>query len=117
MLNSTVHTQKGGGIKKQFIKFVFLIGLFLSFFIPASATPLLPAIQGDLIKQQQLPETFTRPLRQQTINREKQQQELNKKYESASKLLGAGVVAVVTSLLLPAITALSEEEIKQLLEK
>jgi hypothetical protein len=114
MLNS-INRQKGGGIKKPFIKFVFLIGLFLSFFIPASATASLPALQGDLIKQQ-LPETFTRPIRQQTINREKRQEELNKKYESASKILGAGVVALVTSLLVPAITALSEEEIKQLLE-
>jgi hypothetical protein len=113
--NSTVHTQKGGGMKQEFIKFVFLIGLFLSFFIPASATASLPAIQGDLIKEQ-LPETFTRPRRQQTINREKKKEELNKQYESASKLLGAGVVALVTSLLVPAITALSEDEIKELLE-
>jgi hypothetical protein len=116
MLNSTGHRQIGGGIKKPFIKFVFLIGLFLSFFIPASATASLPAIQGDLIKQQQLPETFTRPIRQQIHKREKKQEELNKKYETASKILGAGVVALVTSLLVPAITALSEEEIKQLLE-
>lgn len=116
MLNSTGNRQIGGGIKKPFIKFVFLIGLFLSFFIPASATASLPAIQGDLIKQQQLPETFTRPIRQQIHIREKKQEELNKKYESASKILGAGVVALVTSLLVPAITALSEEEIKQLLE-
>jgi hypothetical protein len=112
MLNSSVHTQRGGGMRTDIIKFILLIGLFFSFFSPISSSS-VPALPGNEdASRQNLPEAFTKARRQEEMNREKKKQ-------GYGKYLGKGsaiVSGILTALLFPALKELTEEQIKELLD-
>ena len=112
MLNSGAHMQKGGGMKEYVVKFIILISLFFSFYEPVSATgivPHLPGTNADL-SNRPLPDTFTRGRRQEELNREKKKQQYTDGLGRAGGLIAT---AFLGSLILPGLTGLSEEEMKE----
>jgi hypothetical protein len=112
MLNSSVYTQRGGGMRIDIIKFILLIGLFFSFFSPISSSS-VPALPGkEDASRQNLPEAFTKSRREEEMNREKKKERYGKYFGKGS----AVVSGILTALLLPALKELTEEQIKELLD-
>jgi hypothetical protein len=112
MLNSSVHRQRGGGMRIDIIKFILLIGLFFSFFSPISSSS-VPALPGkEDTSKQYLPEAFTKSRRDEEMNREKKKQHYGKYFGKGS----AVVSGILTALLLPALKELTEEQVKELLD-
>jgi len=110
MLHSSVHMQKGGESKEYIIKFILLISLFFSFYAPVSASGLVshPGLKTDLLNAE-LPGSFMIERRTQEEKRAKKQQQYNEYYGRA----GFVASAILGTLLLPGITGLSDQEMKE----